>query len=48
MKQRKEKPERKPRDWRKDMEGVTLDQLAKALLRPIRRGNTSPRHRRSE
>ena len=35
---RKRKPmktERKGQDWRKDMEGVTPEQLAKALLRPI-------------
>ena len=29
------KTERKPQDWRKDMEGATPEQLAKALLRPI-------------
>ncbi|MDE0125705.1 MAG: hypothetical protein OXN97_14110 [Bryobacterales bacterium] len=32
------KAEHKAQDWRKDMQGATPEQLAKALLRPIGRG----------
>ena len=34
----KQKKKQRSQDWRKDMQGVTPEQPAKALLRPIGRG----------
>ena len=35
-------PTNRSQDWRKDMEGLTPEQPAKALPRPIGRGKANP------